>query len=108
AGTASAGWLGSARAQNERGTNTAITAESTTPKTRNGEACTRTETKTVVQVCHRAPETSPSSGPRNTISRISRPVRSSNDPIRAFFAPPVAVAAPPGATVAGAGPSVAG
>src|SRR4029450_13201541 len=51
AGTASAGCRGRARAQNERGTYTAITADSATPKTRNGTACTSTDTNTVVQVC---------------------------------------------------------
>src|SRR4051812_35424322 len=55
-GTARAGFFGSARAQKEAGTNTAITADSTTPNTRNGTACTITETNTVIQVCNRGPE----------------------------------------------------
>src|SRR3954466_7543994 len=66
AGTASAGCFGSALAQNDCGTKTAMTAESTTPKTRNGTACTSTETKIVVQVCSRGSETSAASGPRKT------------------------------------------
>src|SRR6185312_12174868 len=44
AGTASAGCFGSAFSQNERGTKTAMIADSTTPNTRNGEACTSTDT----------------------------------------------------------------
>jgi hypothetical protein len=52
AGTANAGCLGNARAQNERGTYTAITADNATPKTRNGTACTNTDTNTVVHVCN--------------------------------------------------------
>ncbi len=50
-GTASAGCFGNARAKNDGGTNTAKHAESTTPMTRNGSACTTTATNTVIQLC---------------------------------------------------------
>jgi hypothetical protein len=82
AGTASAGCRGKALAQNERGTNTAITADSTTPNTRNGVACTSTEMNTVVQVCSRGLETSEARGLRNTASKTSRAASTSTDPTR--------------------------
>lgn len=50
-GTASTGFFGSARVKNVAGTNTAIPADSSTPSTRKGSACTTTATKTVIQLC---------------------------------------------------------
>jgi hypothetical protein len=82
AGTASAGCRGSAFSQNDRGTQTAMTADSTTPKTRNGTACTSTDTNTVVQVCSRGPDISPDSQPRSTTSATRSPASTSSEPIR--------------------------
>ena len=81
-GTASAGCRGSALAKNDRGTNTAMTADSATPNTRNGIACTITETKTVVQVCRRGLEMAPEIGSRKTTSRTRRTARTSTEPTR--------------------------
>jgi hypothetical protein len=58
-GTARAGCDGSALDQKLRGTKTAITAESATPNTRNGVACTMTEMKTVAQVLISGPASRP-------------------------------------------------
>ena len=77
-----AGRRGSARAKNDGGTNTAITADSTTPNTRNGSACTTTETNTVVQVCNRAPSNNCAIGPRSRISTTSTIARNSTEPGR--------------------------
>jgi hypothetical protein len=82
AGTASAGCRGRALAQNERGTYTAMTADSTTPNTRNGAAWTSTDTNTVVQVCSRAPDTSPASRSRKITSSTSSTVSASRELIR--------------------------
>ncbi len=112
AGTASAGWLGSARAQKLRGTKTAMTAESTTPKTRNGTACTSTETNTVDQVCSAAPEISPAMLPRASTSSTSTTASTSREPIVVpfssapgdFFSGRVVV----GAVIGGSSPSSSG
>lgn len=81
-GTARAGCRGSARAQNARGTKTAIAADSSTPKTRKGTACTSTETNTVVQVCIRGAASAPASGSRNTTSSTSTVASTSTEPTR--------------------------
>lgn len=95
-GTARAGCRGRARAQNERGTNTAITAESSTPNTRNGTACTMTETKTVVQVARDGADSSVASGSRRTRSRMSIAASTSTEPTRSAISARVAARRPGG------------
>lgn len=49
-GTANAGERGNTRVKNDAGTYAAIAADSTTPITKNGIACTTTDTNTVAHV----------------------------------------------------------
>ena len=97
-GTASAGWRGNAFTKNDGGTNTAITADSSTPNTRNGMAWVNTDTKTVVQVCNHAADSAPVIRPRKSTTSTSRTASTSTEPTRQE--PP-----PPGRAAASAAPS---
>src|SRR5262249_13704924 len=66
---------------NDAGTYTAITADNTTPNTRNGVACVITDTKIVVQVWRAGAESTRLSGARNTTTRTSRAASTSTEPI---------------------------
>src|SRR5690242_6584432 len=81
-GTASTGRLGSALAKNDAGTNTAMTADSTTPNTRNGIAWVSTDTNTVVHVCRLGRAITRVIGPRKTTRPTSRTASTSTEPTR--------------------------
>ena len=70
-GTASTARRGSALAKNSGGTNTAMAALITTPRTRNGIACTTIDTNTVAQVRIAGESNRPISGDRATTTTMS-------------------------------------
>lgn len=70
-GTAREGRLGSARAKNDGGTNTAMIADSSTPRTRKGNAWTTTATNTVIQLCMTGAANARRIGPCSPTTRTS-------------------------------------
>ena len=81
-GTAATGLRGSARSKNRAGTNAVIAADSSVPRTRNGSACTMTETKTVTNVDAPGEETRSTSQPRSNRTTSTTTASISTDPRR--------------------------
>ena len=80
-GTASAWFDGRARVQKVGGTNAVMQADSTTPSTRKGMACTQIATKIVAKVSTAGrPASSPTTQRCATRSRTTPTVKTSMDP----------------------------
>jgi hypothetical protein len=80
-GTARSGRAGNAQAKNDGGMNATMSADSSTPRTRNGRAWSITATNTVIQVCIAGADNARRIGACNATSGSSNNTRTSSESI---------------------------